>query len=75
MFVPVLMGAGVILSGLAWLVEKLAKATATPAMERSLVRKLDPMLLDADIATHGLVTAPVTVASVPDILLAPRSRS
>ena len=39
-FVPVLMGAGLILSGLAWLVERLAKATAGSAMERGLATRL-----------------------------------
>ncbi|HET6954857.1 MAG TPA: hypothetical protein VFI47_31135, partial [Acidimicrobiales bacterium] len=29
-FVPVLMGAGVVMSGLAWVVERLARATVTP---------------------------------------------
>jgi hypothetical protein len=40
-FVPVLLGAGVLLSGLAWLVERLGRLTARPALERGLARRLD----------------------------------
>lgn len=39
-FVPVLMGAGLVLSGLAWIVERVAKATAGSAMERGLATRL-----------------------------------
>ena len=39
-FVPVLIGMGVVASGLAWLVEKLARATAGPALERGLAARL-----------------------------------
>jgi hypothetical protein len=39
-FVPVLLGAGAVLSGLAWLVDRVARLTATPAMEKTLARKL-----------------------------------
>ena len=39
-FVPVLLGAGVLLSGIAWLVERVARATARPSMERGLAREL-----------------------------------
>ena len=44
-FVPVLMGAGVVFSGIAWLVEKLAHATARPAMEEGLAFRLAPLAL------------------------------
>jgi len=44
-FVPVLMGAGVVFSGIAWLVERLARATARPAMEEGLAFKLAPIAL------------------------------
>jgi hypothetical protein len=47
-FVPVLLGAGVILSGLAWLVERLARATARPAAERHLAGRLDRLRLPAN---------------------------
>jgi hypothetical protein len=39
-FVPVLMGAGLILSALAWLVERVARATARPGLERGLAARL-----------------------------------
>jgi hypothetical protein len=39
-FVPVLLGAGVVMSGLAWVVDRVARLTAVPSMERGLVRKL-----------------------------------
>lgn len=39
-FVPVLIGMGVVASGLAWLVERLARATAGPALERGLAARL-----------------------------------
>jgi hypothetical protein len=39
-FVPVLIGMGVVASGLAWLVERLARATAGPALERGLAARM-----------------------------------
>jgi hypothetical protein len=39
-FVPVLLGAGFILSGLAWLVDRVARATAGPAVENNLASAL-----------------------------------
>lgn len=39
-FVPVLMGAGVVLSALAFLVERVAGVTAVPVLERGLARRL-----------------------------------
>ncbi len=44
-FVPVLMGAGVLMSGLAWVVERLAKATVRPVAERGLATQLDGLAL------------------------------
>ena len=38
-FVPVLMGAGVLMSGLAWVVERLARATMSPVAERGLAAR------------------------------------
>ncbi len=38
-FVPVLLGAGAVLSGLAWVVDRIARLTATPAMEKTLARQ------------------------------------
>jgi hypothetical protein len=42
-FVPVLLGAGVVLSGLAWLVDRLARLTAVPSLERGLARRLNTL--------------------------------
>jgi hypothetical protein len=42
-FVPVLLGAGVIVSGIAWVVERIARATAGKSMERGLALKLEPL--------------------------------
>ena len=42
-FVPVLIGMGVVASALAWLVERLARATAGPALERGLAARLSPL--------------------------------
>lgn len=44
-FVPILLGAGVLLSGLAWIVERLARFTAGPTIERVLARRLEPLAL------------------------------
>lgn len=52
-FVPVLMGAGVLLSGVAWLVERVARVTVTPVAERGLASQLDGLALPS----HGFVTA------------------
>jgi hypothetical protein len=42
-FVPVLMGMGVVASALAWVIERLARATARPALERRLAARLAPL--------------------------------
>ncbi|MGH9223831.1 MAG: hypothetical protein ACRD2W_08630 [Acidimicrobiales bacterium] len=42
-FVPVLMGMGVVVSALAWLVERLSRATAGSALERGLAARLAPL--------------------------------
>jgi hypothetical protein len=54
-FVPILMGAGFVLSGLAWLVERVARRTAGPALERGLAARLSVFTLPGP----GLVPAPV----------------
>ena len=54
-FVPILMGAGVVLSALAWLVERLARATAGPTLERALAARLRSIALPES----GLVPARV----------------
>jgi hypothetical protein len=50
-FVPVLMGAGVVLSAIAWVVERIAKATVGPVAERGLSRRLGPL----ELPQHGLL--------------------
>ena len=45
-FVPVLLGAGVVLSGLAWIVDRIARATAGPSMEKGLARPLSTLRPD-----------------------------
>ena len=44
-FVPVLMGAGVLMSGIAWVVERLARATVTPMAEKGLATQLGTLAL------------------------------
>jgi hypothetical protein len=44
-FVPVLMGAGMVMSGLAWVIERLARRTAGPALERGLAGQLSALAL------------------------------
>lgn len=56
-FVPILLGAGVVLSGVAWLVERVARATATPGLERGLALRLAP--LGMPVGTLSGVPAPV----------------
>lgn len=48
-FVPVLMGAGLVLSGVAWAVERLASATARPVMEHGLARRLSALSLPDEL--------------------------
>jgi hypothetical protein len=50
-FVPVLMGAGVLMSGLAWVVERIARATVRPVAERGLAAQLDGLALPAGFLT------------------------
>ncbi|HEX5616101.1 MAG TPA: hypothetical protein VFZ83_13195 [Acidimicrobiia bacterium] len=47
-FVPVLLGAGVVVSAIAWLVERIARATAGPRLERGLALRLDDLQPPAD---------------------------
>ena len=65
-FVPVLLGAGVVLSGLAWLVERVSRATAGVAMEDALARRLGPLVLPSagfvpDPGPGSLLDGPVVV--------------
>ena len=53
-FVPVLLGAGVILSAIAYVVERIAEATALPLLDRRLARRYESIALPA----NGLLRAP-----------------
>ncbi|MCZ7527164.1 MAG: hypothetical protein M5U14_12750 [Acidimicrobiia bacterium] len=64
-FVPVLLGAGVIVSAVAWVVERVARATARPSLERGLALRLGSLALPED----GLV--PEAEPADPLGLLAP----
>jgi hypothetical protein len=44
-FITVLLGAGVLLSGLTWIVDRVATRTALPTLERSLARRFDAAAL------------------------------
>jgi hypothetical protein len=70
-FVPLLMGAGVLLSGLAWLVERLASGTAGRAHDRRLARRLG-----RDLPLTGPFLPRASQADHPALapLLAPRPR-
>ncbi|MDP9388295.1 MAG: hypothetical protein M3Q48_10405 [Actinomycetota bacterium] len=58
-FVPILLGAGVVLSGLAWVVERVARATARPTLERGLARRLLPLSMPEGVfRTAAAVVAP-----------------
>ena len=63
-FIPVLLGAGAVLSGLAWVVERVARATAGRAAERGLARDLGALdlpaggLLDGGLDPLALLRGP-----------------
>jgi hypothetical protein len=67
-FVPVLMGAGVVLSGIAWAVERLARWTARPVLEHRLAGRLGELELPYD----GLVPEIPREPSGLDLLRGPR---
>lgn len=48
-FIPVLLGAGVLLSGLGWVAEKVASHTAVPVAERRLAKRLAGISLPASL--------------------------
>lgn len=56
-FIPFLMGAGLVASGIAWVLERVARATAKPVLERGLAMKLTPLALPEG----GLLGGPTTV--------------
>jgi hypothetical protein len=63
-FIPVLLGAGAALSGLAWIVERVAKATAGRVAEHGLARQLGELdlpsggLLDGGVDPLALLRGP-----------------
>ena len=42
-FIPVLLGAGAVLSALAWVVDRIARATAGPVLEKRLARQMSTL--------------------------------
>jgi hypothetical protein len=60
-FIPVLLGAGVLLSGVATVVERIAGATAKPVLEDRLALRLQPLAM----AAGGLLGAAAPVAVAP----------
>jgi hypothetical protein len=72
-FVPVLMGAGALLSGLAWLIERFARHTAGPHLEHNLARRLARIAVPEDGLlgrTPARSVDPIGLLRGPD--LAPR---
>ena len=68
-FVPLLLGAGVVLSGAAWLVERVARVTAKPVLERGLAARLAPLGLPAGTLSGAPPPAAVRRRSlVPHVL-------
>jgi hypothetical protein len=64
-FVPVLIGMGVVASGLAWLVEKLARATAGPALERGLAARLTALAWPAGGLVPDQADDPLAILERP----------
>lgn len=61
-FLPFLLGVGAVASGLAWVVEHLARRSAIPVMERRLAASLAPLALPAGgLVGRGPVPAPARV--------------
>ena len=71
-FVPVLMGAGVVLSAIAWLVERLARVTARPALEQRLARRLGALTLVA--RDGGFVPSRTAAPGLVPVVLRPGRR-
>ena len=61
-FLPFLLGVGALASGLAWVVEQLARRTTTPALERRLALQLAPLALPEG----GLVGPALGAAPMPE---------
>lgn len=72
-FIPVLMGVGVLISALAWTVERVATATARPVVQRRLAARMAPLSLDETMAVHKprpVMIVGQTIAAVAVIVLA-----
>lgn len=68
-FVPLLLGTGVVLSGAAWVVERLARASARPLLERGLAARLAPLALPVGtLAGTGPPLAPLRRSRVAVVL-------
>ncbi len=64
-FLPFLLGIGMLASGLAWVVEQTARHTTTPALERRLARRLAPLALPVGgLLGPAPAAQPVTSRSV-----------
>lgn len=58
-FLPFLLGIGALASGLAWVVEQVARKTTTPALERRLALRLSPLALpEGGLLGPALAPAP-----------------
>jgi len=67
-FVPVLMGAGVVVSALAWLVERVARVAARPGMEVGLANSLDTIAYPSSLlVADEHVPAAVTLLEGPTV--------
>lgn len=65
-FLPFLLGIGMLASGLAWVVEQTARHTTTPALERRLARRLAPLALPAGgLLGPAPAISPVTSRAIP----------
>ena len=64
-FVPILLGAGVAISGLAWLLERLARVTAGTVLERGLALRLQPLTVPAGVLGGRSAPLPALPARQP----------
>ena len=67
-FLPILLGAGVLASALAWIVEGLARATARPVLEERLASRLGALALPA-----GGLLGPASILAAPPARRLPTS--
>lgn len=68
-FLPVLLGAGVLASSLAWVVEHLARATLSPVRERHLAQSLGVLRPPTGGFIHGTVPTPARSRPVRRVLV------